>query len=219
MSITYRLILCLLIASHLSMSLKSNDLCSLVQEECKGSYDSSQKYEIKCQLADCNGKYPYKCGQDKCSIDQKSCDSYLYFTLASNSYKYKNDMDKFAFIRFNLKTMHNMERKKYKFFNENVQNCTVRFYEYKPSDVCLIGNYCLEKRKIFKAYGSNYLIKKANCTCTGAHSFHCDKNYCTNHKSACDYLKSKPLKQLPGSATIKPCLHKNTIINRKFYLL
>lgn len=194
-------ILILLLTTSLSLSLKSTELCNMIQKESKGTHDSNLKCQTKCELIGCHGKYPIQCGQDKCTINQQSCDRYLYFTMSSNSYKYKSDMDKFAFIRFNLKKMHNIERKKLKYFNENIQNCTAIAYQFKPSDVCLI------ERKIFKSYGSNY--KRANFTCSGIQNFHCGQKYCTAHKTACEFVRNKSYK--PAAFYIKPCEYKKII--------
>jgi len=50
------------------LSLKPTDLCNKIQEECKGSYDHNQKYQVKCERFKCQGKYNFQCDFNKCAL-------------------------------------------------------------------------------------------------------------------------------------------------------
>ena len=40
-----------------TICLKSTDLCTLKQKECKGFYDEQENYHIECNLVKCHGSF------------------------------------------------------------------------------------------------------------------------------------------------------------------
>lgn len=195
------------------MSLRSSDLCNIVQKECYGHRDSQNNYEIKCVNIKCSVTHSFKCGQDKCSINQKECESYQHFTLVLNSYRYKSDMDKYAMFSPNLKLKISTEKNKLSLFHENILNCPLKNYSLKLEDICLNGKSCYEKRVIFKGFGFNYSMRRIICTCSGVYNYQCGNDHCTIHKSACDKLKIQ-LIQHPIMG-LKECGNNDTSIHRK----
>lgn len=199
------------------LSLKPTDLCLLKQLECSGYYNSFDKYKVKCELISCRGNYSVKCGTQKCASTQQDCDSYSFFSETTNMYKYKSDINKYALLstQASAKTKQLVERKKLKYFNQNIPECPHENYQFNVDDVCSNGLNCYEKYKTFKASGMQFGMKKVTCMCPNAYNYHCGNKFCTLNKSVCDYLDKNKL-NMTKLAKIKECGNKNTTYFRIF---
>ena len=102
-----KLIIIQFLITSIVLSLKTNDLCNLLQNESKGHNNSKKEYQTSCQ-----GKYSFKCGQDKCSIDEKKCKIFEHMNLFLKLQRYKNDFDKYLLLGHTFKIEHINEIKK-----------------------------------------------------------------------------------------------------------
>ncbi len=192
------------------LSLKPTDLCNNIQEECKGSYDHNQKYQVKCERFKCQGKYNFQCDFNKCAMSKKNCDDYTRFAYylrlqnefisQMSQYKYYSSIENQSFYK--------KQGQKLILFNQHIGICPVIQYKWKPSDVCINGLKCFEKIKILKGFGYNYYKKPADCKCPSSHSFQCgkisSKFICSVNQGACETIKG--LKTLFG---IQNCRNHN----------
>ena len=67
---------------HITISLKSTDICIQKHKECKGFYVKQENYQTKCNFIKCNVKLSHECGLDLCTNTAKECHEYI----SMNSY-------------------------------------------------------------------------------------------------------------------------------------
>ena len=177
------------------LSLKSKDLCYNIQEECIGSFDLNRKYQVKCEKVKCNGKFSIQCGINKCAINKKDCDDYIQFAYSFSLRNIQISLSIIESINENRKKLsfHEKQGQKLKLFNQNIGQCPIIPYEWKPTDVCIKGLKCYEKIKILKGFGYNYYKKPTSCQCPNSHSFECgkisSKSICAASQISCNTLK------------------------------
>ena len=128
------------------LSLKPTDLCNNIQEECKGSYDHNQKYQVKCERFKCQGKYNFQCDFNKCAMSKKNCDEYNFLSYSINLEKLKSYMGRYTFINDEQVSKNENERKKLKLFYQRIENCPGIIYEWKASDICINGLHCIAQK-------------------------------------------------------------------------
>lgn len=185
-----------------TICLKSTDLCTLKQKECKGFYDEQENYHIECHLVKCYGSFNYECDTYICSRNKTECDEYKRLNVHINNLtneKQANSDPKIA--ANNLK-----EIAKFKMFNRVIQECPIKIYEFNSNDFCLNEINCIEKNL--------NLNKEIDCKCPTNHSFVCTK-YCTTDSNACDYFKSVS-KNENSFANINDCNNFNITATRPY---
>ena len=161
----------------LILSLKSSDLCNLVEKECKGEYDPNFNYKINCEPISCHGEYSYECG-DKCAKDKTTCSNYQVFRF-SNQRNLKDIYSFLSIFRINDKVS-------FKDFLQNIPTCPERKYEFKLNHICLSGTHCYEKIKLYRGFKHEYVYRKMNCSCEGIYNYECNNSYCSINKKSCD---------------------------------
>jgi len=185
-----------------TICLKSTDLCTLKQKECKGFYDEQENYHIECHLVKCYGSFNYECDTYICSRNKTECDEYKRLNVHINNLtneKQANSDPKIA--ANNLK-----EIAKFKMFNRVIQECPIKIYEFNSNDFCLNEINCIEKNL--------NLNKEIDCKCPANHSFVCTK-YCATDSAACDYFKSVS-KNENSFAYINDCNNFNITATRPY---
>ncbi len=185
-----------------TICLKSTDLCTLKQKECKGFYDEQENYHIECHLVKCYGSFNYECDTYICSRNKTECDEYKRLNVHINNLtneKQANSDPKIA--ANNLK-----EIAKFKMFNRVIQECPIKIYEFNSNDFCLNEINCIEKNL--------NLNKEIDCKCPTNHSFVCTK-YCATDSAACDYFKSVS-KNENSFAYINDCNNFNITTTRPY---
>lgn len=187
-----------LMAISAAISIGTNDYCIRVQNQCKGEYDSSHNYEIKCQKTKCEGKLSYKCGSDYCAENKRSCDVIFNLMFLLRSYK--------GLLLFEK------ELEKYTNFIQKINHCSVEQYTLKSEDVCLNGGGCYSVSGFSFRMSLNKVSKSIDCPCRGNHSYHCGEKYCTAHSDACEALNRN------GLNVSQNCGNSNQVIKEKFSL-
>ena len=180
----------LLLPLAIIVGLKSKDFCFLKQKECKGFYDKSKKYQIKCNFIKCPATFSYDCGFNFCSKNISSCNKYtkMYSTKHVNPMLAAKDSNKTNEIIS---------------FYKNVRACQNKIYEFKSNDFCVNGRNC--KAALYFHY---FVTKKAvDCHCPKKKSFKCGK-YCVIDSNACNYYKSQKNKK--QYSKIKDCVNNNS---------
>lgn len=210
-------LLALMVMIQQSLSLKSTDVCRLLQKECTGYYDSNRKYKIKCDTIECHGKYRFKCGRDKCTLGETECYSLQKWALDAKRNQLIYNI--FPMPSNSQKKSGYTELSKFQVFNQSIKNCSHIAYQFKTSDICVSGTNCFEKSRLFMGQKNNDLTRKVDCKCTNKHNYRCgggDGLFCATNNTACEYyLRLKISKKLPQ---LKKCGNDNVIIFRKFSL-
>lgn len=199
-------------------SLKSTEFCKINQLECKGNYDSSDKYRLECSRIKCSGKHKYKCGEDKCTISQQECDAYLHLANNVKMFKYNQEIQKYFFLRSKEDSILEREKKRLKDFNKNMPNCTLFVYQFSSRDFCVNGLNCLERKKILKSSRINYIVKQTSCRFPDTLSYQCSKHFCSSNDISCNNFKMKNFIQnssmIIKNFNIKRCGNDRTVITK-----
>lgn len=197
---------------HISFSLKADDLCSIVHQDCKGILDARNNYQVKCELVECHGKYPHRCGPNKCAIDARACDKYESFRIEF----LRKRFDFYTLFNSYFKAFKEARQAKLNFFNQNIPTCPEKPYEFKPNHMCLNGVNCYEKLKPLKNSNHNYIIRHVNCTCAGIYNYNCNNSFCSISKQACDQFNQQYADQSLIKNGLSQCGNDNVISIRKF---
>jgi hypothetical protein len=204
-----KFIVILLLKLHLTIfCLKPTEFCILRQQECKGFYDRSQNYQIKCNKVKCHGTFKHACESNICSNNVTVCEDYSKMNMKQNILLSKQVLNLVFALR------HMQERENIKSFKNQFKDCKNKVYEFKSNDFCVNGNNC----KIILGYRYQ-VTRPSNCRCPRKKSFECDK-YCTTNSIACDYYKSmRNKKQFANIKDIKECGNQNSTYYRPYYYL
>jgi hypothetical protein len=178
----------------ISSSLKKNEICKNIQQECKGRYNSLNHYVIDCNQVKCHGNHPFKCNQFYCTKNAKSC------------------IDFYNFNRPSASMLKLPQRKKTHLLYANIiKACDSKKYNLNHENICLIGKNCSLVEKAVKYSRGHTIssIKKIACPCKGKYAYHCGNNYCTSNNIVCKNLnkKNKNLK-----TNFPKCLNDNQTI-------
>jgi len=177
--------------------LKSNDFCFLKQKECKGLYDKSKKYQIKCNFIRCPAKFSYDCGSNFCAKNISVCNGYnkMYLKKINPMLAAKDPNKTNEIISF------------YK----NVRACQNNIYEFESNDFCVNGRNC--KAALY----FHFFVKKkfVDCRCPKRKSFQCGK-YCVIDLNACNFYKSQKNKK--QFSNIKDCDNNNVAYPRPYFI-
>lgn len=164
-------ILILIIQLKVALSIRSIDICFATEKHCKGSYDSKNNYVIKCENS-CQGKYGEHCGTDRCAINKMVCEEHQNIiqtlSLFFKSIKYKAEKEKFVL------------------FNHAIKKCPINHHVWQPSDICINGLNCFQRKEIPMRNDNVYSLKKIDCPCKGEHSYRCGRDYCAVNNKACE---------------------------------
>lgn len=179
------------------LSLSTNDLCIRIQDKCTGNYDSNHNYDVTCVKTKCEGKLSYRCGQDYCATNKKSCDTVFNLMFLLRSYK--------GLLLFEK------ELDKYSDFIQKIKECPSEAYLFQEEDVCSNGIGCYSKAGFSFRIGKNKVIKPVNCPCMKEHSFQCGDDFCAIHSNACDEFR-----QNSSNLMAKKCGNDNQILRKKF---
>ena len=144
-----------------------------------------------CEDTDCHSKHSYKCAENICSINKKECDDYIdfahYTSMVAKDNKYNH-----VFLRQNTYV------DKFKLFHKKIQICAEKIHILQPNDFCKNAFNCLHRQEVFSKLSTfrfrsskKYTLKKIDCPCRGNFSYHCGKEFCAVHKTACDLAQKK----------------------------
>jgi len=181
----------LLLKLHLTIiiCLKSTEFCVRKQQECKGFYDRTQNYEIKCNKVKCHGTFKHECESNICSNNITACEDYSKMNIKENIIRMNNFYESRQIL----------DLEKIKYFKTHLKDCKIKIYEFKSNDFCVNERDC----KIILGY--LYQISRPfDCICPKNQSFKCDK-YCTT--SSID----KSMRNKKKFADIKKCANQKAI--------
>jgi hypothetical protein len=197
-----KILIILLIKLHLALALRSANFCILKQKVCKGSYDTKQNYQTKCDLVECSDEiFSFECSNDICSNNKTECNKYKQLNSYFSNSKFR---EKYFQKKMNFDT-----------FNKNLKECDKKTYKLNTNDFCLLGLVCVKKQVAPTSLGYNYVNKRIYCKCPNEKSFKCAK-YCTNDSIACDHLKSN-FSNNTFIANINSCNNSNVSFLRSLF--
>jgi hypothetical protein len=167
------IILTLIITIKVSFCLKHDDICKNIQQECKGAYNTFNKYLIECNQLKCHSNHQYKCNQIYCSRNVKSCNDFYKLTRPSTSL---------------LKLPQRI--KENSLYTSQIKKCQLKKYKLNKQNVCLSSKTCILVKKKAKNIiaKSKHSVHKVICPCRGEYNYQCENIYCTINDMVCDYL-------------------------------
>jgi hypothetical protein len=188
---------------HLTICLKTTDLCFLKQQDCKGFYDEQQNYQTKCKPIKCHDNLTYECKSKLCTRNKLECNEYNHLQSYMNILLEQQAFNPLLAVQ-NQKEINN-----FKNFNKNIKLCQNKVYKFKSNDFCLNGKNCIEKNlgKSFDVY-HHKMTKQIDCRCSVKQSFKCGK-YCATDSIACDYYNKSKLINQNLNRSIKDCGNHN----------
>ena len=177
-------------------------ICRRENQNCTGLYDIYNTFKTQCKKYECFGKFNFKCGEENCAIDEKSC--FYFEALNSNLLRIiKGPKAYEETLKMNEKAL------------EMIKTCPSPSYKWNPKNVCIRNNNCILKHKfpfLNKMFSTNRKIK---CICDNKHSYQCMANYCTVNKLACDALVSKLSVKSNINTAFSTCNNLYKTIERK----
>lgn len=185
--------------------LKPSDICIISDTECKGTYDKNHNYEEKCGIVKCEGKFHYQCANNKCTIDQITCEHLNKISFSLRSFR-------------NLR-MYQTQLSKYQDFVKHIKNCPSIEHKWLPIDLCLNGKNCFFKQVLRLKSGKINVIKETECPCSGDYTYHCGYDYCAVNKMGCEKFKSIKNESTSLLIDIKRCNNDNAVISRNFLFI
>lgn len=185
----------------MAATLKSNHICSLSENTCRGSFNLANKYIVKCDKSECNKKYEFKCSSEYCTVNSEHCTNFhnlkvLLKTIMKSSRTYEKYIAK------------------YMSFIKGIQNCSESADELQSNDICMNGMNCFVKKPLKLRYSGLHLYNRIECPCSELNSYQCGM-YCTVHKNVCLELNTNATKLASMSSLIKKCGNDNTILEAK----
>lgn len=188
------------------LSIKSTDICFASEKYCKGVYDLKNQYQTRCEVF-CQGKYSYSCGTDRCAVSKAVCD------------EHQNILQTLSIFFKSVK--YRAEKEKYLIFNQTVKKCPNMAYTWQPSDICVNGVSCYQRKEIPMRNDNIYSLKKIVCPCKGEFNYRCGKDYCAVHSKACEgfFLRDVGItKNEAASLGIRGCGNDFLTIKKTFSL-
>jgi hypothetical protein len=180
-----------------SFSLKQNEICKHNQEECKGTYNSQNIYNIECKKTKCEASHQFKCNQIYCTKNARSCIDF-----------YNLNRPSFSILRLpQRKNSHSLSSKQ-------IKDCKLKEYKLNEKDFCLTDKSCTlfkKKTKSSMINSDHSSTEMIICPCRGKLNYHCGFKYCTINNLACKHL-SKLLIKNKSFNYFKKCMNANQTI-------
>lgn len=194
--------LILLVSIQFVAGLKLSKICYIRDHVCKGTFNSANKYVVKCEKAECNESNPHTCGPDYCSSDAETCKSYQRMRIV---------------VKNLMKSSKTYEKQisKYTSFIKSIQNCSSTSYKLQMEDVCINGQNCYVKKPLKLRYSGLHLYNKIDCPCSNINGFQCGDKYCAVNQYVCNEFHVNMGQNSSLIAAIKKCGNDNTIIEVK----
>ena len=180
-------------------SLKTSDICTNKQQQCKGFYDFGYNYNQRCERINCQGKYGYECREDYCTVDKQTCTEFIKTSHLIKSIKSSKLFD--------------IKMKQLQTFINGFKVCPMIEFNLESNDVCINGQNCFYVEKYSNRNLKNIFSKQAICPCSGSHSYQCGDGFCTVHSNACEVLE-----QDHNLREFKSCGNHKKLLNRKIKL-
>ena len=90
-----KILVILMLKLHLTIfCLKSTEFCIRKQQECKGFYDRTQNYQIKCNKVKCHGTFKHECESNICSNNVTVCEDYYKMNIKENMIRMNNFLNR-----------------------------------------------------------------------------------------------------------------------------
>lgn len=160
---------------------ESSDICLQTDLECQGISDPFNNYKNHCKKTNCTGDYSYKCDDENCAINEKSCEQFR---------KLKSNLMRLVLSP----VMYNFEMRKYTNVFGAIKKCQIQEYKWDRKDICMRSENCVFKLALPYSYMIN-LKQRTICSCNKLYSYQCDSKYCAKHNKACDLFKLDSMKK------------------------
>jgi hypothetical protein len=186
---------------RISVTLKQNEICKNIQQECKGKYNLFNTYIIDCNQVKCHGNHPFKCNHIYCTKNAKSCIDFYNLNRPSAS-----------MLKLPQRT------NKHSMYESKIKDCNLKQYKLKKDNVCKNEKNCILIKKSPKnSYSFQMTLKeKTVCPCSATkYDFHCGIEYCTSNSIVCDHLlKIKSNKTFSFFNNFPKCMNGNQTIKQ-----
>ena len=191
-------LLSLLCSECSGITLSSNDFCKLAEPE-------------KCSQR--NAPHVFQCGASMCAKNETDCKEY---TSVHEKLKYKGLFTFIDAMTSRKYSMHLRLQQNFKSLRSKINKCSLTSYQWQPSDMCMRGRNCFQKKITNAILNVIFRIKKVSCPCPANKPYVCgkQKNVCSLNREACDsFTKNQnSTAWIPQPNVIKKCSAESDFI-------